>query len=84
MRRKHHSTALCQADACQTCSPRTVVRPLRGRWEVDTPDNMALVGTTKQLDDAIQEGCAAGKLVVVNFFSPDCYGCKSLQVAGLA
>jgi hypothetical protein len=45
---------------------------------------MALVGTTKQLDDAIQEGCAAGKLVVVNFFSPDCYGCKSLQVAGLA
>lgn len=23
--------------------------------------------------------CAAGKLVVVNFFAPECYACKSMQ-----
>jgi thiol-disulfide isomerase/thioredoxin len=27
----------------------------------------------------VETECAAGKLVVVNFFAPECYACKSMQ-----
>lgn len=27
----------------------------------------------------VENECAAGKLVVVNFFAPECYACKSMQ-----
>jgi hypothetical protein len=27
----------------------------------------------------VEAECAAGKLVVVNFFAPECYACKSMQ-----
>jgi thiol-disulfide isomerase/thioredoxin len=35
--------------------------------------------TLHELDVTVQEACASGKLVVVNFFAPECYACKSMQ-----
>lgn len=40
---------------------------------------MINVQTRQQLASEIEDACAAGKLVVVNFFSPECYACKSMQ-----
>ncbi|KAI8474153.1 MAG: hypothetical protein J3K34DRAFT_409011 [Monoraphidium minutum] len=48
-------------------------------WEADLPPNMELVGSEQELSAAIARGTAAGRLVVVNFFSPECYACKSMQ-----
>jgi thiol-disulfide isomerase/thioredoxin len=31
------------------------------------------------LQTTVEDECAAGKLVVVNFFAPECYACKSMQ-----
>lgn len=47
-------------------------------WEVDCPANMVNVQSLGHLQDAV-EGAGAGTLVVVNFFAPECYACKSLQ-----
>jgi thiol-disulfide isomerase/thioredoxin len=31
------------------------------------------------LQTTVEDECAEGKLVVVNFFAPECYACKSMQ-----
>lgn len=48
-------------------------------WEQDCPPNMVNVQSWDELASAIDSACAAGKLVVVNFFSPECYACRSMQ-----
>lgn len=40
---------------------------------------MVNVTTLAELDQTVREGSAGGRLVVVNFFAPECYACKSLQ-----
>lgn len=40
---------------------------------------MINVQNAQQLASTIEVACAAGKLVVVNFFSPECYACRSMQ-----
>lgn len=51
------------------------------RWEVDCPANMINVGSLQELVDTVEaeQDPASGRLVVVNFFAPECYACKSLQ-----
>lgn len=50
-------------------------------WEVDCPENMVNVLSLEQLKVAVEaESCSStGRLVVVNFFAPECYACKSMQ-----
>ncbi|WIA23456.1 hypothetical protein OEZ85_000206 [Tetradesmus obliquus] len=48
-------------------------------WEVECPPNMINVASLDQLKTTVEGECAAGKLVVVNFFAPECYACKSMQ-----
>ncbi|GBF87553.1 thioredoxin-like protein, chloroplastic [Raphidocelis subcapitata] len=48
-------------------------------WEVDCPPNMVNVETVEQLASSLELAAAADKLAVVAFFSPECYGCRSLQ-----
>lgn len=48
-------------------------------WEVECPPNMDNVASLDQLKTTVETECAAGKLVVVNFFAPECYACKSMQ-----
>jgi thioredoxin-like negative regulator of GroEL len=40
---------------------------------------MVNVADAGELQAAIQAGCAAGRLVAVAFFSPECYACRSLH-----
>eukprot|EP00882_Tetradesmus_deserticola_P004749 GHRQ01005005.1.p2 GENE.GHRQ01005005.1~~GHRQ01005005.1.p2 ORF type:complete len:130 (+),score=59.09 GHRQ01005005.1:632-1021(+) len=40
---------------------------------------MINVASLDQLKATVEDECAAGKLVVVNFFAPECYACKSMQ-----
>lgn len=51
------------------------------RWEVDCPPNMTNVASLQELVDAVEaeQDPSSGRLVVVNFFAPECYACKSLQ-----
>ncbi|KAF8061095.1 thioredoxin-like 1-2 [Scenedesmus sp. PABB004] len=48
-------------------------------WEVDCPANMVSVASLDELQARVEGECAAGRLVVVNFFAPECYACKSMQ-----
>lgn len=59
--------------ACSSC--------MHHRWEVDCPANMINVGSLQELVDTVaaEQDPASGRLVVVNFFAPECYACKSLQ-----
>ena len=50
-----------------------------GRWEVNCPSNMINAKTLPELDVTVREACTSGRLVVVNFFAPECYACKSMQ-----
>jgi thiol-disulfide isomerase/thioredoxin len=51
------------------------------RWEVDCPANMINVSSLQELVHTVEaeQDPASGRLVVVNFFAPECYACKSLQ-----
>lgn len=49
------------------------------RWEIDCPDNMVNVQSLAELQQLVEAEQSSGKLVVVNFFAPECYACKSLQ-----
>jgi len=40
---------------------------------------MLNVQTAESLTAAIESACAAGRLAVVAFFSPECYACRSMQ-----
>jgi thioredoxin-like negative regulator of GroEL len=40
---------------------------------------MINVSSAAQLTSALEVAAAAGKLAVVNFFSPECYACRSMQ-----
>jgi hypothetical protein len=57
-------------------APRLAPPP---RWDVDCPPNMVNVQDAEQLRAAIEAHNEAGRLVVVNFFSPECYACRSMQ-----
>lgn len=50
-------------------------------WEVDCPANMINISCLQDLVDAVEaeQDPSTGRLVVVNFFAPECYACKSLQ-----
>lgn len=48
-------------------------------WEVDCPPNMINVGSVEELAASLEEARAQGLLAVVNFFSPECYACRSMQ-----
>lgn len=49
---------------------------LTPRWEVGCPDNLINVVDLEHLKVAVE---TASGLVVVNFFAPECYACKSMQ-----
>jgi len=48
-------------------------------WEVCCPSNMINAKTLHELDVTVREASDSGRLVVVNFFAPECYACKSMQ-----
>lgn len=48
-------------------------------WEVDCPANMINVESVAQLTSSLELATATDKLVVLNFFSPECYACRSMQ-----
>lgn len=48
-------------------------------WEVDCPPNMVDVDSPAELASAIAAATSEGRLAVVNYFSPECYACRSMQ-----
>lgn len=48
---------------------------------MDCPVNMRNVASLQELVDAVEaeQDPSTGRLVVVNYFAPECYACKSLQ-----
>lgn len=48
-------------------------------WQIDCPDNMVNVQSLAELRQLVEAERTSQRLVVVNFFAPECYACKSLQ-----
>jgi len=46
------------------------------RWEVDCPENMVNIACLDELKQSVE---TTSGLVIVNFFAPECYACKSMQ-----
>lgn len=75
-RRELETLARRQAQAALRAAEMEAEASGQPWWEVDCPDNMRNVACLEELRVAVE---SAPGLVVVNFFAPECYACRSMQ-----
>lgn len=78
MHRSFQSTSNAPAALLLSSRP-FLLQPVCCRWEVECPPNMQSITNLQELVQAVEAEESSGRLVVVNFFAPECYACKSLQ-----
>lgn len=77
-RRERETEARRRAFAAQREAEIAAERKGLAWWEADCPPNMRGAATFDELRAAV-ERAPEDQLVVVNFFAPECYACRSLQ-----
>jgi thiol-disulfide isomerase/thioredoxin len=78
-KRDIETAARRQAYEAQAAAQKAAEKSGVAWWEVDCPGNMINVQSLEELKTLVEAETTTNKLVVVNFFAPECYACKSLQ-----
>eukprot|EP00878_Enallax_costatus_P000618 GHUV01000719.1.p1 GENE.GHUV01000719.1~~GHUV01000719.1.p1 ORF type:complete len:220 (+),score=45.80 GHUV01000719.1:221-880(+) len=78
-KRELETVARRQAYEAQAAAQQAAEKCGLSWWEVDCPANMVNVQSLAELQALVEAETTSNKLVVVNFFAPECYACKSLQ-----
>lgn len=78
-KRELETAARRQAYEAQAAVQEVAEKTGQSWWEIDCPANMVNVQSLAELKTLVEAESTSNKLVVVNFFAPECYACKSLQ-----
>lgn len=73
IKRRQEAEARRQARQVETAAAKT-----NSWWEVPGPENLILATSEAMLNETVQQGKTAGRLVTVKFFAPWCQACKAL------